>query len=64
MKHQMKGTTPKAIMKLISFSQESLFMHAGVFYCGRTNLAKDLKKLSIDMSHKTRTRFHFHKEYF
>ncbi|GJN16058.1 hypothetical protein PR202_gb03008 [Eleusine coracana subsp. coracana] len=36
----------------------------GVFYCGRANLAKELKKLSIDMSHKTGTRFHFHKEYF
>ncbi|KAL6661598.1 hypothetical protein ACP70R_000982 [Stipagrostis hirtigluma subsp. patula] len=36
----------------------------GVFYCGRPTLAKELKKLSRDMSHKTGTRFHFHKEYF
>ncbi|KAL6859204.1 hypothetical protein ACP4OV_018206 [Aristida adscensionis] len=36
----------------------------GVFYCGRPTLAKELKKLSLDMSHKTGTRFHFHKEYF
>ncbi|CAL4999157.1 unnamed protein product [Urochloa decumbens] len=36
----------------------------GVFYCGRPTLAKELKKLSLDMSHKTRTRFDFHKEYF
>jgi respiratory burst oxidase len=39
-------------------------MHAGVFYCGRPTLAKELKKLSLDMSHKTGTRFDFHKEYF
>ncbi|TVU05651.1 hypothetical protein EJB05_48822, partial [Eragrostis curvula] len=36
----------------------------GVFYCGRPTVAKELKKLSHDMSHKTGTRFHFHKEYF
>uniref|UniRef100_A0A0E0D3E6 FAD-binding FR-type domain-containing protein n=1 Tax=Oryza meridionalis TaxID=40149 RepID=A0A0E0D3E6_9ORYZ len=36
----------------------------GVFYCGKPTLAKELKKLSLDMSHKTATRFHFHKEYF
>lgn len=39
-------------------------MHAGVFYCGRPTLAKELKKLSLDMSHRTGTRFDFHKEYF
>uniref|UniRef100_A0A0E0AW71 FAD-binding FR-type domain-containing protein n=1 Tax=Oryza glumipatula TaxID=40148 RepID=A0A0E0AW71_9ORYZ len=36
----------------------------GVFYCGKPTLAKELKKLSLDMSHKTTTRYHFHKEYF
>nr|QVP25928.1 membrane-bound NADPH oxidase [Hordeum vulgare subsp. vulgare] len=36
----------------------------GVFYCGKPTLAKELKKLSLEMSHKTTTRFHFHKEYF
>ncbi|KQJ98544.1 respiratory burst oxidase homolog protein E [Brachypodium distachyon] len=36
----------------------------GVFYCGKPTLAKELKKLSLDMSHRTTTRFHFHKEYF
>ncbi|KAJ1268713.1 hypothetical protein BS78_07G156100 [Paspalum vaginatum] len=36
----------------------------GVFYCGRPTLAKELKKLSLDLSHKTGTRFDFHKEYF
>ncbi|KAM0872548.1 hypothetical protein ACQ4PT_038665 [Festuca glaucescens] len=36
----------------------------GVFYCGAPMLAKELKNLSHEMSHKTTTRFHFHKEYF
>ncbi|XP_048533221.1 respiratory burst oxidase homolog protein E-like [Triticum urartu] len=36
----------------------------GVFYCGKPTLAKELKKLSLEMSRKTTTRFHFHKEYF
>ncbi|OEL31621.1 Respiratory burst oxidase-like protein E [Dichanthelium oligosanthes] len=36
----------------------------GVFYCGAPTLAKELKTLAHEMSHKTGTRFHFHKEYF
>lgn len=36
----------------------------GVFYCGMPVLAKELKKLSLEISHKTSTRFEFHKEYF
>lgn len=36
----------------------------GVFYCGRPVLAKELKKLAHEMSHKTSTRFEFHKEQF
>ncbi|KAJ0031191.1 hypothetical protein Pint_13567 [Pistacia integerrima] len=36
----------------------------GVFYCGMPVLAKELKKLSQEMSRKTSTRFQFHKEYF
>ncbi|KAI4335166.1 hypothetical protein L6164_013836 [Bauhinia variegata] len=36
----------------------------GVFYCGMPMLAKELKKLSHELSHKTTTRFDFHKEYF
>ncbi|KAK5817275.1 hypothetical protein PVK06_022198 [Gossypium arboreum] len=36
----------------------------GVFYCGMPVLAKELKKLSVEMSHLTSTRFEFHKEYF
>ncbi|CAN1291064.1 Respiratory burst oxidase homolog protein E [Linum perenne] len=40
------------------------FSTIGVFYCGMPMLAKELKKLSQDMSHRTSTRFEFHKEYF
>ncbi|KAM1528881.1 hypothetical protein ACFX1Z_018158 [Malus domestica] len=36
----------------------------GVFYCGMPMLAKELKVLSHELSHKTTTRFEFHKEYF
>ncbi|KAL3368866.1 hypothetical protein AABB24_009595 [Solanum stoloniferum] len=36
----------------------------GVFYCGMPVLAKELKKLSQDLTYKTSTRFEFHKEYF
>jgi respiratory burst oxidase len=45
-------------------STVDFIMDAGVFYCGRPTLAKELKKLSLDMSHRTGTRFDFHKEYF
>ncbi|GAB2219215.1 hypothetical protein Droror1_Dr00006846 [Drosera rotundifolia] len=36
----------------------------GVFYCGSATLGKELKKLSRDMTHKSSTRFEFHKEQF
>ncbi|XP_038685855.1 respiratory burst oxidase homolog protein C-like [Tripterygium wilfordii] len=36
----------------------------GVFYCGAPTLTKDLKHLALDFSHKTSTRFDFHKENF
>ncbi|KAL4318758.1 hypothetical protein GQ457_18G001750 [Hibiscus cannabinus] len=36
----------------------------GVFYCGMPVLAKELKKLARELSHKTSTKFEFHKEYF
>ncbi|KAL6974653.1 hypothetical protein U1Q18_028835 [Sarracenia purpurea var. burkii] len=36
----------------------------GVFYCGMPLLAKELRKLSHELTHKTSTRFEFHKEYF
>ncbi|PRQ47080.1 putative NAD(P)H oxidase (H(2)O(2)-forming) [Rosa chinensis] len=40
------------------------FSTVGVFYCGMPMLAKELKMLSLELSHKTSTRFEFHKEYF
>ncbi|VFQ92509.1 unnamed protein product [Cuscuta campestris] len=36
----------------------------GVFYCGMPVLAKELKKLSQELTYKTTTRFEFHKECF
>ncbi|XP_009799187.1 respiratory burst oxidase homolog protein E isoform X1 [Nicotiana sylvestris] len=36
----------------------------GVFYCGLPALAKELRKLSQELTYKTSTRFEFHKEYF
>ncbi|KAI3933867.1 hypothetical protein MKX01_028193 [Papaver californicum] len=36
----------------------------GVFYCGMPVLAKELRKLSLEKSQTTTTRFEFHKEYF
>ncbi|KAM7517610.1 hypothetical protein LguiB_016572 [Lonicera macranthoides] len=40
------------------------FTTIGVFYCGMPVLAKELKQLSFELTHKTSTRFEFHKEYF
>ncbi|KAK4740745.1 hypothetical protein SAY87_024333 [Trapa incisa] len=36
----------------------------GVFYCGAQGLTKELKNLALDFSHKTSTKFDFHKENF
>ncbi|XP_027125486.1 respiratory burst oxidase homolog protein C-like [Coffea arabica] len=36
----------------------------GVFYCGAPALTKELKQLASDFSHKTSTKFDFHKENF
>ncbi|KAF3430880.1 hypothetical protein FNV43_RR25610 [Rhamnella rubrinervis] len=36
----------------------------GVFYCGAPALTKELNKLASDFSHKTSTKFEFHKENF
>ncbi|CAI0627799.1 unnamed protein product [Linum tenue] len=40
------------------------FATIGVFYCGMPILAKELKKLSQELTRRTTTRFEFHKEYF
>ncbi|XP_058102675.1 respiratory burst oxidase homolog protein C-like [Magnolia sinica] len=36
----------------------------GVFYCGAAGLTKELSQLASDFSHKTSTKFEFHKENF
>ncbi|CAN1790715.1 Respiratory burst oxidase homolog protein C [Linum perenne] len=36
----------------------------GVFYCGAPGLTKELRNLALDFSHKTTTKFEFHKENF
>uniref|UniRef100_A0A6N2KWN0 FAD-binding FR-type domain-containing protein n=1 Tax=Salix viminalis TaxID=40686 RepID=A0A6N2KWN0_SALVM len=36
----------------------------GVFYCGAPALTKDLRQLALDFSHRTSTKFDFHKENF
>jgi respiratory burst oxidase len=36
----------------------------GVFYCGAPGLTKELKQHALDFSHKTSTKFEFHKENF
>lgn len=36
----------------------------GVFYCGAPALTKELRQLSLDFSHRTSTKFDFHKENF
>ncbi|XP_047327884.1 respiratory burst oxidase homolog protein B [Impatiens glandulifera] len=36
----------------------------GVFYCGRPGLVRELRQLAQDFSHKTSTKFDFHKENF
>ncbi|XVE56466.1 hypothetical protein DITRI_Ditri04bG0012300 [Diplodiscus trichospermus] len=36
----------------------------GVFYCGAPTLTKELRQLASDFSHKTSTKFDFHKENF
>ncbi|KAL3835434.1 hypothetical protein ACJIZ3_010170 [Penstemon smallii] len=38
--------------------------NSGVFYCGAPPLAKELRHLACDFSHKTSTKFEFHKENF
>ncbi|CAH8388542.1 unnamed protein product [Eruca vesicaria subsp. sativa] len=38
--------------------------HVGVFYCGEVALADELRQLALEFTHKTATRFSFHKENF
>ncbi|GAB4838081.1 hypothetical protein Ancab_027612 [Ancistrocladus abbreviatus] len=52
------------LLFVLTKSRGSVIKTAGVFYCGRPVLAKELKKLSYEMSQKSPTRFEFHKEQF
>ncbi|KAJ3688500.1 hypothetical protein LUZ61_017664 [Rhynchospora tenuis] len=47
-----------------SVAQKHPDKRVGVFYCGDRSLERELKWLSQDFSHKTSTRFVFHKENF
>ncbi|XP_024005288.1 putative respiratory burst oxidase homolog protein G isoform X3 [Eutrema salsugineum] len=38
--------------------------NVGVFYCGSPVLTKELRRLALEFTHKTNTRFTFHKENF
>ncbi|CAH8304297.1 unnamed protein product [Eruca vesicaria subsp. sativa] len=38
--------------------------NVGVFYCGSPVLTKELRRLALEFSHKTKIRFSFHKENF
>ncbi|XP_023635686.1 putative respiratory burst oxidase homolog protein G isoform X2 [Capsella rubella] len=38
--------------------------NVGVFYCGAPALTKELRHLALEFTHKTRTKFSFHKENF
>lgn len=42
----------------------TLYISSGVFYCGEPVLVPQLRQLSADFTHKTNTRFDFHKENF
>lgn len=42
----------------------ALLKFEGVFYCGAPALTKQLGQLALDFSHKTSTKFDFHKENF
>ncbi|KAF7849015.1 hypothetical protein BT93_L1337 [Corymbia citriodora subsp. variegata] len=48
----------------IKVASKHPYTTVGVFYCGMPVLAKELRKLSRELSHKTSTRFEFHKELF
>lgn len=48
----------------IKVASKHPYTTVGVFYCGMPMLAKELRKLSHELSHKTSTRFEFHKELF
>ncbi|KAJ3681386.1 hypothetical protein LUZ60_015875 [Juncus effusus] len=52
----------RTVFKHVAVNHES--ERVGVFYCGDQTLAPELRKLSQDFTHKTSTKFVFHKENF
>ncbi|KAK4373111.1 hypothetical protein RND71_008495 [Anisodus tanguticus] len=55
---------PKWVEVFKKIAMKHPYSTVGVFYCGIPVLAKELKKLSQELTYKTSTRFEFHKEYF
>ncbi|XP_060213689.1 respiratory burst oxidase homolog protein E-like isoform X1 [Lycium barbarum] len=55
---------PKWIEVFKRIAMKHPYSTVGVFFCGMPALAKELKKLSQELTSKTSTRFEFHKEYF
>ncbi|KAJ1283794.1 hypothetical protein BS78_03G154100 [Paspalum vaginatum] len=52
----------RSVFKHVAVKHES--QRVGVFYCGEPVLVPQLRQLSADFTHKTNTRFEFHKENF
>nr|CAD1823583.1 unnamed protein product [Ananas comosus var. bracteatus] len=52
----------RKVFKHVAVHHEN--QRVGVFYCGEPVLVEELKQLSQDFTHKTSTRFEFHKENF
>lgn len=53
------------VLRIVLYVCVCLFVqNAGVFYCGAPALTKELRHLALDFSHKTSTKFDFHKENF
>ncbi|GKV02812.1 hypothetical protein SLEP1_g15203 [Rubroshorea leprosula] len=59
--HFAKPNWRQVYKKIALHHQES---RIGVFYCGAPALTKELRQLASDFSHKTTTKFDFHKENF
>ncbi|GLT39899.1 hypothetical protein SLA2020_140650 [Shorea laevis] len=58
--HDDVPSRSNSCLPLLCFSSQIL----GVFYCGPSALTKELNQLALDFSHKTNTKFDFHKENF
>lgn len=59
--HFAKPNWRQVYKKIALHHQDS---RIGVFYCGAPALTKELRQLASDFSHKTSTKFDFHKENF